>query len=106
MRISIKDNDAGLWYSGTGFVASTETWLLADGAENWTYTSPTWENGKNYTIRSRATDTAQNEEKTAEATFTYDTTNGEEGSVYAESIRVSDETNYKIYFPVSIALND
>ncbi len=44
VRISIKDNSAGKWYSGTGFVANTETWLMAQGAEKWTYDAPIWEN--------------------------------------------------------------
>ncbi len=105
VRVSIKDLTADKWYSGTGFVATSEVWLLADGAENWTYISPVWTNGGRYTIKSRATDTAQNEEKTASATFTFDTTNGERGSVSAESIRIADTTNYIVYFPVSIELN-
>lgn len=105
VQVSIKDNSAGKWYNGSAFSADTETWLLAQGAENWSFVTPTWASGTQYTIRSRATDNAGNEEHTAEATFTFDTSNGEEGSVYAESIRVADETNYIVYFPVTVALN-
>lgn len=105
VKISIKNNTTGKWYTGSNFVSDTEVWLMANGQEDWSYRSPNWEAGTSYTIRSRATDIALNEEKTAEATFTFDTSNGEAGSIYAESIRVAENTNYTVYFPVTIALN-
>jgi len=44
VKISLKNEINGKWYSGTGFVAETETWLMADGAERWSYIAPNWEN--------------------------------------------------------------
>lgn len=105
VKMSLKDETTSKWFSGTGFVLDTEEWLLTTGKENWSYFAPTWIDGHRYTIRTRATDVLGNEEHTAEATFSFNTSNGEEGSIYAESIKLGEETNYTVYFPVSIALN-
>ena len=54
-----------------------------------------------YTIRSRATDTAGNEEHTDSITFTYNTITGSEGSIYVSDPSYRTNADYNIYYPTS-----
>ena len=108
-RISIYDTNTHKFYTGTGFVADTETWLMTSGGSvskqtRWYYEAPTWSEGHNYTIRSRAMDTANNEEHTDAISFTYDTVNGQEGSIYITNPAVANNADYKIYYPNTVAI--
>ena len=71
------------------------------GATNakWYYNAPTWTDQQTYTIRSRATDMIGNEEQTDAITFTYDTINGQEGSIYVSDLNYNANADYKIYYP-------
>jgi len=99
--ISIKDNVIGKYYDGSAFVNDTETWLTTTGSTIWSYPAPTWMDMRSYTIRSRATDNAGNQEHTDSATFTYDTTNGMEGSLYVSNPAYMNNSDYEIFYPVS-----
>lgn len=108
-RISIYDRNLGLYYTGTGFSVGTEQWLTTTGATvasttEWYYLAPTWQEGHNYTIRSRATDVAGNEEHTDSITFTYNTTSGQAGSIYVSNPSYQTNANYKIYYPNTSAV--
>lgn len=98
-RISILDQGTGLYYNGSDFSVGTETWLTTTGTTSWYYAAPIWVNGRNYIIRSRAMDTAGNEEHTDAITFTYDTINGVEGSVYVSNPAYMNNADYKLYYP-------
>lgn len=109
-RISIKDTSTGKYYTGTGFTADTETWINTTKVglgtrTRWYYESPTWEQLHAYTIRSRAMDTSGNEEHTDAITFTYDTVNGSEGSIYVSNPAVNNNSDYKIFYPNTSALS-
>ena len=106
-RISIYNASTGYYYGGTTFSEATETWLMTTATNDnatstkWTYAidQSKWDSGSSYTIRSRATDLAGNEEHTDAITFTYDTVNGVEGSIYASNPAVMNNSDYKIYYP-------
>ncbi|MDI6791472.1 MAG: Ig-like domain-containing protein, partial [bacterium] len=69
VEISIRRGSDNLYYNGVTWVVS-QTWLLAAGTTNWTYTWPSLADN-NYTIRSRAYDAARNVESPgAGITFT------------------------------------
>ncbi len=59
VNISIRRNTDLQYWDGTTWTAF-EVWLSTTGTSTWTRTTnlPPWETGKNYTIRSRATDFA------------------------------------------------
>lgn len=105
-RISIKNTSTGFYYNGTGFTSTSEAWFdttaINDNATStrWSFdTSELWTDSQSYTIRSRATDLAGNEEHTDSITFTYDTVDGAEGSVYISNPAVNNNSDYKIYYP-------
>ena len=104
-RISIQDTSSGFYYNGTDFNTTTETWLTTTAVNDnatttrWSYTAPSWDHSHIYTIRSRATDLARNEEHTDAITFTYDTVNGVDGSIYISNPAVMNNSDYKIYYP-------
>ena len=106
-RVSIQNLTTGLYYDGSVFDENNETWLtttpISDNATwtRWSYTAPTWLQSHSYTIRSRATDLAGNEEHTDAITFTYDLINGKTGSIYISNPAVMNNSDYKIYYPNS-----
>ena len=59
--IRIKRDDNKYW-DGSDWVSGSDTWLTADGTENWSYTLQSTEltDGAEYTVESRATDLAGN----------------------------------------------
>lgn len=108
-RISIYDQNSGKYFDGTDFVSNIEVWININNATvansvQGDFVAPTWVNGHQYTIRSRAMDTAGNEEHTDSVTFTYDTINGQEGSVYVSNPAYMNNTDYKIYYPNTLAV--
>jgi hypothetical protein len=109
-RVSIQDTLTGQYYNGSSFGSVTEQWLntVSVGAGSslvrWSYTAPVWTEGHTYTIRSRATDLAGNEEHTDAITFKYDTVNGLEGSLYLSNPAVNNNSDYKIYYPNTVAV--
>lgn len=49
-------------------------------------------------------DTAGNEEHTDAITFTYDTVNGQAGSLYVDNPAYMNNSNYILYFPNTLAV--
>ncbi len=100
-RISIYDKNSGTYYNGTDFSANTEAWIMTTGTTHWSIEAPTWTHGHNYTIRSRAMDTAGNEEHTDSITFEYDTINGKDSSIYVSNNAYQNNSDYTIYYTTS-----
>jgi hypothetical protein len=74
MEITLKRNSDNMFWNGSAWEGS-ESWLQASGTTSWSYTSsfPSWDNGVNYTVTSRATDAAGNmETPSSNNTFTID----------------------------------
>ena len=75
VQISIKDaTDGSHWWDGDGWDATEETWLNTDNAISWSYNSSAvaWEIPKQYTIRSKATNSeGYTETPGSGITFTY-----------------------------------
>ena len=61
VSVSVRRTSSGLWFDGSGFVASTETWLAATGTTTWSYplAAAALPDGA-YTLRFRATDAVAN----------------------------------------------
>ena len=77
VEVSIQQNSTGQYFSGTNaFDSDTEVPLAATGTTSWSrsFADSNFPADGDYTVRAHATDTAGNEENTATATFTYDTT--------------------------------
>jgi hypothetical protein len=67
VEVSIKQQSSGKWWDGSGFTASSETFLSATGTGTWHYDFTPPADGS-YTIHSRATDEAGNVETSFDTT--------------------------------------
>lgn len=57
VRVSLRRSSTGLWWTGTGFTASTETFLAATGTTDWTYLISAVSLAEGgYTLRARVSD--------------------------------------------------
>src|SRR5204862_335010 len=61
VEVSIKQDGSSLYWNGSSFSNASETWNVATGAVSWSYSFTPPADGL-YTIRSRATDNANNVE--------------------------------------------
>jgi Chitobiase/beta-hexosaminidase C-terminal domain/Bacterial Ig-like domain len=76
VQVSIKRNSDNSYWSGTSFVAGSETYLAASGTTSWSFAlaASALSDGVTYTVHSKSTDSVGNVSTVAAATFTYDTT--------------------------------
>ena len=74
IELEIEDSD-NLYWGGSAFDQASSSWVAVSGSlANWSYNSPAWIVNKDYTVRARATDRANNVSTTTLVTFTYDST--------------------------------
>jgi hypothetical protein len=77
VEVSVEQNSSGLYWNGSSFSASSETWNPASTSDAWAHWSLNLASPPDgtYTIHSRATDASGNVESTLDAaTFVYDAT--------------------------------
>jgi phenylpyruvate tautomerase PptA (4-oxalocrotonate tautomerase family) len=72
--VAVKDTNTGLWWNGTSFAASSQTFVSTGGtpaAWNLAMAAGNLTSGHNYTVTAQATDGAGNLTTTSATTFTY-----------------------------------
>jgi hypothetical protein len=74
--VAIEDTTKNLWWNGTSFSATSQTFVAATGTTSWSYTFPTSDfNGQNagdhYSVIGEATDSLNNHGTSAAATFRF-----------------------------------
>src|SRR6202035_1651688 len=76
VQVSIKRNSDNTYWSGTSFVAGSETYLAASATTSWSFAlaANALSDGISYTVHAKSTDKVGNVSSVANATFTYDTT--------------------------------
>ncbi len=76
VQVSIRRDSSGSYWNGTGFSASTETFLSATGTTSWSYgfASSNFPADGSYTLNARATDSAGNVSALATSTLQIDVT--------------------------------
>jgi autotransporter-associated beta strand protein len=74
VSLSVFCNTDSKFWDGSDWVVSNPGWVLgATGTTSWSFNAPVWINGKEYVVKSRATDNAGNVETPGTGvTFTYD----------------------------------
>ncbi|HMC71841.1 MAG TPA: Ig-like domain-containing protein, partial [Mycobacteriales bacterium] len=76
VQVSIKRNSDNSYWSGTSFVAGSETYLAASGTTGWGFVlaASVLSDGVSYTVHAKSTDKVGNVSSVASNAFTYDTT--------------------------------
>ncbi len=70
--VAVQDTTTGLWWNGTAFAASTQTYLAATGSTGWTYAMPAaaLTSSHSYSVVARASDTGANVGTSASSSWT------------------------------------
>jgi large repetitive protein len=76
VTLAVENTTTALWWNGTSFAASTQTFVTATGTTSWTYAlaGSSLVSGNAYSVIADATDTAGNVGVSTTHTFTYNTT--------------------------------
>jgi len=71
--LAVQDTTTGLWFTGSAFTATNQTWLTASGSTSWTYslTAGNLTSSHLYSLVARASDTGGNSTTTTATSFTY-----------------------------------
>jgi hypothetical protein len=76
VQVAVQQEETGLWWDGTGFASDDPVYADATGTDTWSFSLPAVQlpADGDYLVRSKAIDSAGNEQVQADAaTFTYDT---------------------------------
>ena len=74
-KVAIEDTKTGKWWNGTGFTASSQTFVVASGTTSWSLglAGTNLTSGVTYTVTGQATDGLGNVGTSPTVSFTYDT---------------------------------